>query len=215
MTQYEPVHIPDDAPYINALLLQTIQGIEDVLGNNGLNAVLQSSGLERYVNNPPPNNLESGVEAREFARLNAAIEEFTGRAGKGMLQRIGRSSFRWGIREQSGTMGLAGIALKALPQRLRMRAVLLGIRKALMDTVPYGLIDVRDEDGVFVFTDYACVICHLRHDEKSICHMYVGTLSEAMAYATGKDFRDFEVVETHCKAQGHDFCRFEIREVVS
>ncbi len=215
MTQYEPVHISDDAPYINALLLQTMQGIEEVLGSNGLNAVLQNSGLERYVNNPPPNNLESNIEAREFARLNAAIEEFTGRAGKGMLQRIGRSSFRWGIREQSGTMGLAGIALKALPQRLRMRAVLLGIRKALMDTVPYGLIDVRDEEGVFVFTDYACVICHLRPAEKPLCHMYVGTLSEAMAYATGRDFRDFEVTETHCRALGHDFCRFEIREAVS
>lgn len=215
MTQYEPVNIPEDAPYINALLLQTMQGIEEVLGNNGLNAVLQSSGLERYINHPPPNNLESNIEAREFAQLNKAVEEFTGRAGKGMLQRIGRSAFRWGVKEQSSVMGMAGIALKALPQRLRMRAVLLGVRKGLMDTVPYGLIDVRDENGVFVFTDYACVICHMRPADKPICHMYLGTLSEAMAYATGKDFRNFEVVETHCRAQGHGFCRFEIREVVS
>lgn len=212
MTQYEPINIPDDAPYINALLYQTMQGIEEVLGSNGLKAVLQNSGLERYVNNPPPNDLASGIAAREFAQLNAAIEVFTGRAGKGMLQRIGRAAFRWGIKEQSAAMGLAGLALKALPQRLRMRAVLLGIRKGLMDTVPYGLIDVRDEDGTFVFTDYACVICHMRQDDRPLCHMYIGTLSEAMAYATGKDFRQFEVIETHCRGKGDGYCRFEIRE---
>ncbi|MCP4359979.1 MAG: hypothetical protein GY796_18385 [Chloroflexi bacterium] len=212
MTKYEPVEIAEDAPYVNALLFQTMLGIEEVLGKNGLKVVLQSSGLQRYVDNPPPNDLGFGAEAREFAYLNAAIEEFTGRAGKGMLQRIGRSGFQWGIKEQSGAMGLAGLALKALPRRLRMRAVLLGLRKGLMDNVPYGLIDVRDEGGMFVFTDYACVICHTRHDDKSLCHMYVGTLSEAMAYATGKNFREFEVVETHCRARGDGYCRFEIRE---
>ena len=206
------VHIPEDAPYVNALLLQMIRGIEEVLGTNGLHAVLRASDLERYVAAPPPNDLEHGILAREYAQLNAAIEEFTGRAGKGMLQRIGRSSFRWGIQEQSAVMGLAGIALKALPNRLRKRAVLLAIRKGLMDAVEFGSVDVGEENGVLVFTDYACTICHTRHSETPICHLYKGTLGEAMVYATGKDYRDFEIVETHCRAMGHDYCRFEIRD---
>jgi predicted hydrocarbon binding protein len=42
----------------------------------------------------------------------------------------------------------------------------------------------------------------------------VGTLGEAMAFATGKDFREFDIVETHCKARGDGFCRFEIRDRV-
>lgn len=212
MTDLQPVDLSPDAPYVNALLLQMLRGVEEVLGQNGLNAVLRSSGLERFIGNPPPNNLESNVTAREYANLNAAIEEFTGRAGKGMLQRIGRASFRWGIKEQSAVMGLAGIALKALPQRLRKRAILLGLRKGLMDIVDYGLVDVQDQDGVLVYTDYACTICHTRHSDKPVCHLYIGTLGEAMAYATGKDFREFEVVETHCKARGDGFCRFEIRD---
>jgi predicted hydrocarbon binding protein len=212
MSELQPVEIPEGAPYVNALLLQMLRGVEEVLGQNGLNAVLRSSGMQRFVGNPPPNNLEHDVLAREYARLNAAIEEFTGRAGKGMLQRIGRASFRWGMKEQSAVMGLAGIALKALPQRLRMRAILLGLRKGLMDIVDYGLVDVRDKDGVLIYTDYACTICHMRHSDKPACHLYTGTLGEAMAFATGKDFREFEIVETHCKARGDGFCRFEISE---
>ncbi len=205
------VQIPENAPYVNALLLQMLRGVEEVLGQNGLNAVLRSSGLERYIGNLPPNNLEEGVMAKEYAQLNEAVESFTGRAGKGMLQRIGRSSFRWAIHEQTAVMGLAGVALKALPQRLRMRAILLAIRKGLMDSVKFGKIDVKEESGVLIFIDYACVICHTRHDEKPICHLYIGTLSEAMAYATGKEPHSFQIVETHCKAKGHDYCRFEIR----
>lgn len=212
MSDLKRVDIPEEAPYVNALFWQMLQGVEEVLGNNGLNAVLRSSGLERYVENPPDNNLESNVLAREYARLNEAIEQFTGRAGKGMLQRIGRASFRWGIKEQAALMGLANIALKALPQRLRKRAILLGLRKGLMDLVEFGQVDVQDKGGVMVYADYACTICHTRHSEDAICHLYVGTLGEAMAYATGKDFREFEIIETHCRARGDDCCRFEIKD---
>lgn len=212
MNEYKPVELPEDTPYVNAMLLQMMWGIEEVMGNHGLNSVLRLSKLDRYVDNPPPNNLEFGVLAREYASLNEAIEQFTGRAGKGMLKRIGRSSFRWGVKEQSSVMGLAGIALKALPQRLRKRAVLLGMRKGIMDTVDYASIEVKDEDGVLVFIDYACVSCHMRHTEDAICHLYAGSLQEAMAYATGKDFQDFEVIETLCRAKGDGVCRFEIRD---
>ncbi|MBK8987734.1 MAG: hypothetical protein IPM39_16955 [Chloroflexi bacterium] len=212
MADLHKVDLPEDTPYVNAMLLQLFKGIEEVMGTNGLNAVLRLSSLERYIDNPPPNNLEFGVLAREYAALNQAIEQFTGRAGKGMLQRIGRSSFRWGVKEQSAVMGLAGIALKVLPQQLRKRAVLLGVRKGIMDTVPYASINVQDDNGVLVFTDYACVSCHTRHSEQPVCHLYVGSLQEAMTYATGKDSRAFDVVETHCLARGDDFCRFEIRE---
>ncbi|MCB8982409.1 MAG: hypothetical protein H6659_01135 [Ardenticatenaceae bacterium] len=212
MAELHKVNLPEDAPYVNAMLLQLLKGIEEVMGTHGLNAVLRLSGLERYVDNPPPNNLEFGVLAREYAALNEAIEQFTGRAGKGMLQRIGRSSFRWGVKEQSAVMGLAGIALKVLPVQLRKRAVLLGVRKGIMDTVNYASIDVQEENGVLVFTDYACVSCHTRHSEQPVCHLYVGSLQEAMTYATGKDFKAFDVLETHCLARGDDFCRFEIRD---
>lgn len=77
----ERINLPPDTPYVNALLLQALTGIEEVLGTNGLNAVLQSSGLQRYVGNPPPNDLGQGVLVREYALLNQAVQEFTDRGG--------------------------------------------------------------------------------------------------------------------------------------
>ena len=208
----ERINLPPDAPYVNALLLQALNGIEEVLGTNGLNAVLQTSGLQRYIGNPPPNDLGQGVLVREYAQLNQAVQEFTGRAGKGMLQRVGRASFRWAIKEQQAVMGIAGIALKALPQGLRKKAILLAVRKGLTDTLNYAQIRVDNDGDDLVFIDYTCTICHQRTNSEATCHIYLGSLGEAMAFATGRDFRDFEVIETHCKAKGDPYCRFVIRD---
>ena len=208
----ERINLPSDAPYVNALLLQALNGIEEVLGTNGLNAVLQTSGLQRYIGNFPPHNLGQGVLVREYAQLNKAVQEFTGRAGKGMLQRVGRASFRWAIKEQQAVMGIAGIALKALPQGLRKKAILLAVRKGLTDTLNYAQIRVDNDGDSLVFIDYTCPICHERTSPDSTCHIYLGSLGEAMAFATGRDFRDFEVVETHCKAKGDPYCRFIIHD---
>ena len=35
-----------------------VQALEDVMGKNGLNAVLHLAGLENYIYNRPPNNLD-------------------------------------------------------------------------------------------------------------------------------------------------------------
>ena len=211
MDNSERIELPEDLHYVNALLLQMMIGIEDVLGKNGLNAVLTGSGLERYVDNPPPNDLGHDVLAREFALLHASIEEFTGRAGKGMLRRIGRSAFNWAAKEQIKTMGLANLALKALPQKLRMQAVLAGIKKGLVNNLDYSKIDIAFQDGLHIFTNHTNAIPHMRVSDGPVCHMLVGSLGQAMAFATGKTFQDFDVQETMCRATGAPSCRFEIR----
>ncbi|MEI2612161.1 MAG: 4-vinyl reductase [Candidatus Promineifilaceae bacterium] len=131
-----------------------------------------------------------------------------------MLQRVGRASFRWAIKEQQAVMGLAGIALKALPQNLRKKAILLAVRKGLTDTLNYARIKVENDGTDLVFTDYTCPICEGRTSKETTCHIYLGSLGEAMAFATGRDFREFEIIETHCKAKGDAFCRFVIRDRV-
>ena len=104
---------------VNALVRQALVSAEEVMGKNGLHAVLRSCSLERFIDQMPPNDLTPGIKALEYARLNAAIEDFYGRGGRGMLQRIGRASFQFAIREQSTLLGIAGVALKVLPQRQR------------------------------------------------------------------------------------------------
>jgi len=197
----------EDAYIVNALVRQALVAAQDVMGENGLNAVLRTTGLERFIGNYPPDNLESGIQAAQYARFNAAIEEFYGRGGRGILKRIGKASFQYGIREQPALMGLAGIALKALPRKQRIKFVLNSVADALNKSNPEVEAWAGEKDGNLIYVERTCAICNGRTSEKPICHLYIGSLSEAVRWATGEDY---EVRETKCIAMGDDFCQFEV-----
>ena len=99
---------PEDVVIVNALVRQTMVSAQEVMSENGLNAVLCASGLERFICNFPPNDTNLGIKTVEYARFNEAIESFYGRGGKGVLRRIGKASFQYGVRERGALMGLAG-----------------------------------------------------------------------------------------------------------
>jgi len=90
-----------DSMIINSLVRQALTSAQEVMGDHGLNTVLKTCGLEKFIENFPPNNLEPAIQASQYAKFNEAIEAFYGRGGKGILRRIGKASFQYGIREQA------------------------------------------------------------------------------------------------------------------
>jgi hypothetical protein len=200
----------DDAVIINSLVRQALSSMQEVMGENGLNAVLKSCGLDRFAGNFPPNDLEPSIKASQYAQLNQAIEDFYGRGGKGMLRRIGKASFQYGVREQAALLGIAGVALKLLPERQRIKFILNGMADALKKSNPQVKAWVDEGGGRLAYVESTCAICNSRHSEKPICHLYVGSVGEAVQWATG---REYEIVETHCLARGDEYCRFEVGDV--
>lgn len=201
---------PEEAVIVNALVRQALTAAQEVMGENGLNAVLRNAGLERFIGNFPPNDTQPGIRTIDYARFNQAIEEFYGRAGKGILRRIGKASFQYGIREQGALMGVAGAALKLMPVRGRIKFVLNGMVNALKKTNPQVDAWVEDDGKVIAYCESTCAICFGRKSQQPICHLYVGSLSEAVLWATE---REHEVVETACIAKGDSCCRFEIHGI--
>jgi predicted hydrocarbon binding protein len=200
----------EDAVILNALVRQALVAAQEVMGENGLNAVLRASGLERFVGNFPPNDLNPSIQASQYARFNAAIEEFYGRGGRGMLKRIGKASFEYGLREQSSLLGAAaGAALKLLPERQRIKIILNQVASALKKTNPQVEAWVDDSGERVAYLESTCAICNSRTSETPVCHLYVGSIGEAVRWATG---REHEIIETQCLAKGDPHCRFEVGE---
>jgi len=199
----------EDAMIINSLVRQALTSAQEVMGDNGLNAVLRTSGLERFISKLSTNNLEPSIQASQYVWFIQAIEDFYGRAGKGMLRRIGKASFQYAVREQAALLGVAGVALKLLPEKQRIKFILNGMVDALKKSNPQ--VDARLDDGgdKLAYIESTCAICHSRHSETPICYLYVGSISEAVQWATGKEH---QVVETHCLAKGDPYCRFEVGE---
>src|SRR3989337_1771776 len=136
----------EDAMIVNALVRQALTSAQEVMGENGLNGVLRTSGLERFIGSFPPDNLEPSIQASQYAKLNQAIEDFYGRGGRGMLRRIGRASFQYAVREQAALLGIAGVALKLLPEKQRIKFILNGMVNALKKTNP-AVEALVDESG--------------------------------------------------------------------
>jgi hypothetical protein len=199
----------EDAVIINSLVRQALTSAQEVMGDNGLNAVLRTCGLDRFIGNFPPNNLEPSIQASQYAKLNEAIEQFYGRGGKGMLRRIGKASFQYGVREQSALLGVAGVALKLLPEKQRIKFILNGLVDALKKSNPQVNAWVDESGDKLAYIESTCAICHSRQSTEPICHLYVGSIAEAVQWATGKEFR---VTETHCLAKSDEYCRFEVGE---
>jgi predicted hydrocarbon binding protein len=198
---------PEEAVIINALVRQALVSAQEVMGENGLNAVLRSVKLERFIGSFPPNDTNPGIQTTEYARFNEAIESFYGRGGKGMLRRIGKASFQYGIREQGALMGVAGAALKLMPQRGRIKFVLNAMVGALKKTNAQVDAWVEDDGVKLAYCESTCAICLGRHSGEPVCHLYVGSVGEAVRWATGEEH---DIVETHCIAKGDKYCRFEV-----
>ena len=200
---------PEDAVIVNALVRQALVSAQEVMGENGLNAVLRSVGLARFIGNFPPNDTNPGIKTVEYAKFNEAIEAFYGRGGKGILRRIGKASFQYGVHEQGALMGVAGAALKLMPHRQRIKFVLGAMVNALKKTNDQVDAWVEEEGNKIAYCESTCAICLGRHSSDPICHLYVGSVGEAVRWATDQEY---EIIETHCIARGDKYCRFEIGE---
>jgi predicted hydrocarbon binding protein len=198
-----------DLMMANSLMLQALVAIEEVMGKKGLDAVLRASGLAKYIDNLPEDNLEPAISYSDYARLNQAIEDFYGRGGRGFLKRIGRNSFQYGIKEQSALMGIAGVALKLMPKKQRLKFILNGMGNALRKINPDTEFWVDDRDGKVAYCIRECSICAGRTQEKPAGHLLIGSISEAAKWATGENMR---VNETMCMAKGDPYGRFEVEE---
>src|SRR5690606_34188067 len=93
--------------YPNKFARITIEAMEEIMGTNGLNAILNLAGLSDIVGNLPPDNLEKGFDFADFTALNIALEEMYGpRGGRGLALRAGRATFADALR---GFGALAGV----------------------------------------------------------------------------------------------------------
>jgi len=107
---------------------------------------------------------------------------------------------------------VAGVALKLMPEKQRIKFILNGMADALKKSNPDVNAWVDESGDKLAYIESTCSVCHSRHSETSICYLYAGSVAEAVQWATGKEY---VVTETHCLAKGDEYCRFEVGDVKS
>jgi predicted hydrocarbon binding protein len=199
---------------VDAYMRWALLAAEEVVGHQGLGIVLRQSGLERLIDNYPPNELKlsGSLTYGDYASLSAGLLTFYGRAGKSMVLRIGRISAKHGIEQQGALFGLgAVIAAKILPlpQQLKigLDTIQNGFQK-LANSVGQQLhLHVEDRGDKWAYVAPECAMCAGKGADDRICWLFNGTLQESLHWQTGKDL---VIEEVECRALGAPACVWEV-----
>jgi predicted hydrocarbon binding protein len=197
--------------YPNKFGLIMIKALEDVMGKNGLNAILNLAGLSAFIDNYPPDNLEKAFDFADVSSINIALEEMYGpRGGRGLALRAGRSTFADALKNFGALAGAGDLAFKVLPLQAKMRIGIPAMAK-IFSQVSDQHSTVEEHENEFVYTIHKCPVCWGRSGvDKPVCFIAVGLLQEGLKWVSGGN--EFRVNESKCVALGDPVCEFIIQK---
>lgn len=194
--------------YPNKIARLALLAIEEVMGKNGLNAVLNLAGLTHLIDNYPPDNLERKFDFADFSSINGALEEMYGpRGGRGLALRAGRAVFNEGLRNFGALAGVGDLAFKVLPLSAKVHIGLPAMAK-IFTTTSDQLSTVQEFSDHFIYTIHRCPVCWGRHVDRPACYIATGLIQEGLKWVSGG--REFKVSQTTCHAAGDEKCNFQV-----
>ncbi len=196
--------------YANKIARITLEALKDVMGKNGLNAILNLAHLPYLIDNLPPNNLDREFNFADFSAFNLALEEMYGpRGGRGLALRAGRAAFADALRNFGALAGAGDLAFKVLPLYAKMRIGIPAMAR-IFSQISDQYSTVREQENEFIYTIHRCPVCWGRTADKPVCFVAVGLLQEGLKWLSGGN--EFRVNESQCIAVGDEVCEFVIQK---
>lgn len=197
--------------YPNKFALIMIEALEDVMGKNGLNAILNLANLSELKDNYPPDNLNKEFDFADVSAINLALEEMYGpRGGRGLALRVGRATFDDALKNFGALAGAGDLAFKVLPLEAKLRIGLPAVAK-IFSQMSDQISSAEEMENEFIYTIHRCPVCWGRSGEdKPVCYIATGLLQACLVWVSGG--KEFRVNESNCVAMGNDTCEFVIQK---
>ncbi len=194
--------------YPNKLGRLALLSLEDVMGRNGVNALLNLAGAAHLVNNYPANDYRREFAFRDLSRIMAATETMYGRRGaRGMQLRAGRYAFSLGLKEFGPLLGASDLALKLMPLAIKLK-IALNLTARTFAGYADQPTRVEERRGQFLYIIDKCPVCWERRFDEPSCFIAQGILEEALRWASGG--RRFAINEIECAGAGGNACVWAI-----
>ncbi len=197
--------------YTNKFALITLHAYEEVMGKNGLKAILNLAGLNAVAENYPPDNLEKQFDFADYTTIHLALEEMYGpRGGRGLAMRAGRATFNDALISFGAMAGVNSSEFKVLPISEKIHYALPAAAKIFTETTDQ-LSTVEETDDAYIWTNHRCPICWSRKDaDKPVCYIQTGLLQAMLTWFSGGS--EYHVNESKCCAVGDQVCEFVIQK---
>jgi predicted hydrocarbon binding protein len=184
--------------------------LEEILGQSGVNVILNLAELSEFIGHYPPNNSNRDFSFQTISRLQAALEEFYGpHGGRGVALRVGRACFQYGLREHGSLPGLTDLAFRLMPLQTRLKVGANALAEIFNQQTDQR-VRLEDKDGVIFWQIERCPFCWNRQTEGVACQLSVGLLQEAVYWISGGKY--FSIDEISCVANGASTCTIAIHK---
>lgn len=194
-------HVP------NRIARYMIMTLQDLMGENGLNAVLNQSGLPPYREICPPDTMDNIFDFSTYSAICAAVANTYGpRGAKVFLIRAGRAGFRNGIQSFIDHYG-AGLEAtgKLVPLSIKLPLFLKWIAKNYTETSD-RIVAIKDKGDHYLYINKRCPVCWGRHPTSPDCHITLGFLQEATAFISNG--AQFQIRQITSIGNGDESCDF-------
>jgi predicted hydrocarbon binding protein len=182
--------------------------MEEIIGHQGVNAVLNHSNLSQLVNHYPADNMDRLFSFHNISRLQVSLEQLYGvRGGRGIALRTGRASFKYGLREFGPLLGFTDLAFRLLPLDMKLRSA-ADIFVDLFNRFTDQNIHIVEETQRYIWTIDRCSVCWERRSDAPVCHLAVGLIQESLYWVSSGKF--YQVDEVACCAKGDPACTIVI-----
>jgi hypothetical protein len=191
--------------YPNNLSRAILNALEDVMGVNGLNAILNLSNQSRFIGNYPADDSETKFDFAYISSILGAIEEMYGpKGGRILSMRAGQATFNQMIADVGEPVDINDEIFQSKPLTEKIQFGLTFFRstwrKTITDPVP------QIESGEFLYPIPYCPCCWGRTTETPTCFLITGTLRACLRWITnGQDFNITQVSARSCGAPSCDF----------
>ncbi|MCU0493029.1 MAG: 4-vinyl reductase [Chloroflexaceae bacterium] len=194
--------------YPNKIGRLTFLSLEEVMGANGVKALLRLADLPNFLDAYPPNDLKREFPFEAISATNAALATMYGpRGARGLELRAGRVAFTLGLKEFGPLLGMADLALKLMPITMKLKIVLNATAQTF-DRFSDQSSHVEEERTQFIYHITRCSNCVCRPEPAPNFYIARGIIEEATAWVSGG--RRFAVEQTTCMGLGAKSCAFLI-----
>ena len=194
--------------YPNNLARITLLALEDVMGTNGMNALLRLANKNEFIGKLPPDNPDLEFDFADFSIIHGTLYELYGQNGSRVLGlRAGEATFNETLRIIGEAVDVNDRDFCALPvsEKVRVGISLVGITFT-QSTGNFPII--REDNEQFIYSVINCPVCWGRKTHEPSCHFFSGLIMGAIKWVTRGVY--FDVTQRSSRSCGDLSCDFLI-----
>lgn len=194
--------------YPNRMGRVILLAMEEILGHDGVNVVLNLVNMPEYINNYPSKNQDLNFPFEHISHIQVGLDNIFGpQAGRGLAVRVGRASLKYGLREFGPELGMTDLSFRLLSLQAKIKNGIEALA-ALFNTFTDQRVRLERDEKYIYWNIERCPLCWERQTKTPCCHLAVGLLQETLNWVSGGKY--FEVEEKQCISCGDNACSIRI-----